>query len=606
VKKSKTKPLPRIRKIERRQWWLSWAAVLVTLILSLGLASFAFPMLRSGSIQFDPTQMNLAMRGMVGLVLIFDVYTIYQQFQIHLVRRQLVEREELFRLITENAADMIAVVGADGRRIYNSPSYARILGYTSDELDSTVPLSQVHPDDQEKVTQAASEALANGVGKRIEYRMMHKDGTWRTLESTASTISGTTEVPGKLVIVNRDITGRRQLEDQFRQSQKMEAVGRLSGGIAHDFNNLLGLIIGYAEILQEQIGPDEAQRSSVEEILNAGRRAAALTRQLLAFSRQQVLEPKVLDLNAVIVDVKKMLDRMIGEDVQMTTRLDPNLSHIKTDQGQIEQVLMNLAVNARDAMPGGGKLVIETQNTQIDDAFARRYPYPVQTGPYVLLTVSDSGVGMDAATQARVFEPFFTTKEKGKGTGLGLSTVYGVVKQSGGYIDIQSELGVGTTFKIYLPRVEAAVETGGDALPQGVKDSQQGAETILVVEDEEALRKLARNILAAYGYTVLEAEDGPHALEISKRFRGAINLMLTDVIMPGMNGPSLAQQITQQRPEIKVVYMSGYTGQVFNKDAVLNPGSIFVQKPFTREALAKKIREALDGRAARLESLTSV
>ena len=607
MKKSKTSPLPRIRKIERRQWWLSWAAVLVTLILSFGLASFAFPMLRNGGNQFDPTQMNLAMRGLVGLVLIFDVYTIYQQLQIHLVRRQLVEREELFRLITENAADMIAVVGADGRRIYNSPSYAKILGYTSAELDNTVPLSQVHPDDQDKVTQAAAEALANGVGKRIEYRMMHKDGTWRTLESTASTITGTTEVAGKLVIVNRDITGRRQLEDQFRQSQKMEAVGRLSGGIAHDFNNLLGLIIGYAEILQEQIGPDEAQRTSVEEILHAGRRAAALTRQLLAFSRQQVLEPKVLDLNAVIVDVKKMLDRMIGEDVQMTTRLEPNLSHIKTDQGQIEQVLMNLAVNARDAMPRGGKLVIETQNTEIDDAFTRRYPYPVKTGPYVLLTVSDSGTGMDAATQARVFEPFFTTKEKGKGTGLGLSTVYGVVKQSGGYIDIQSEIGVGTTFRIYLPRVEAAVETTASAAPAGgAKDSQQGAETILVVEDEEALRKLARNILAAYGYTVLEAEDGADALEISKRFRGTIHLMLTDVIMPGLNGPGLAQQMIQERPELKVVYMSGYTGQVFNKDAVLNPGSIFVQKPFTREALAKKIREALDGRAARLESLTSV
>jgi CheY-like chemotaxis protein len=291
----------------------------------------------------------------------------------------------------------------------------------------------------------------------------------------------------------------------------------------------------------------------------------------------------------------------------MNTRLEPNLSRIKTDQGQIEQVLMNLAVNARDAMPRGGKLVIETQNTQIDETFARRYSYPVKIGPYVLLSVSDTGSGMDAATQARVFEPFFTTKEKGKGTGLGLSTVYGVVKQSGGYIDIQSELGVGTTFRIYLPCVETPVETAGSAAPaEGVKDSQQGAETILVVEDEEALRKLARNILAAYGYTVLEAEDGAHALEISKRFRGTIHLMLTDVIMPGLNGPGLAQQMIQERPELKVVYMSGYTGQVFNKDAVLNPGSIFVQKPFTREALAKKIRDALDGRAARLESLTSV
>jgi CheY-like chemotaxis protein len=333
----------------------------------------------------------------------------------------------------------------------------------------------------------------------------------------------------------------------------------------------------------------------VDEILKAGKRAASLTRQLLAFSRQQVLDPKVLDLNGVVSDMDKMLRRMIGEDVELSTVLGPELGRVKADQGQVEQVLMNLAVNARDAMPDGGKLVVSTENMIMDEAFIRRYPYPVQAGPYVCLTVSDSGIGMDAETKARAFEPFFTTKEKGKGTGLGLSTVYGVVKQSGGYIDIYSSLGAGTTFKIYLPRVTEAITA--DA-PSGAVTSFTGNETILLAEDEGSLRTLTRNTLEQCGYKVLVAKDGVDALEVSEHYDGAIDLLLTDMVMPGMSGQALAQELTRRRPDIRLAYMSGYTGQTVGSQGPIDPGSVFLLKPFTRELLTRKIREALDRRVA--------
>ena len=427
-----------MKKIERREWVLWSTAVLVTLLLTMGIASFLLPFLRERTPEFDSLHMSIAVRGLVGLVLLFDLYAIYQQFQIYRMRHQLMEREQLFRLISENAADMIAVVDANGKRLYNSPAYQRILGYSTEELQNTGALEQVHPDDRSKVEEAGREARAGGVGRSIEYRMRHKNGSWRLMESTASTIQNSLGKVETLIIVNRDITERRHLEEQFRQSQKMEAVGRLSGGVAHDFNNLLGVIIGYCEFLQERLDAANPLRASVDEILKAGKRAADLTRQLLAFSRQQVLDPKVLELKTVVTDMEKLLRRLIGEDIELTTVLGTELGKVKADQGQLEQVIMNLAVNARDAMPQGGKLLINVENTVMDEAFVRRYPYPVQPGPYVLLTVTDTGHGMDAETKARAFEPFFTTKEKGKGTGLGLSTVYGVVKQSGGYIDIDS------------------------------------------------------------------------------------------------------------------------------------------------------------------------
>jgi len=465
-------------KIERREWLLLSSAVLVTLLLTLGIASFITPFLAQDASDFESLHRTLVVRGLVGLVLLFDIYTMYQQFQIHQFRRESRQREELFRLISEHAADMIAVISVDGHRLYNSPSYQRILGYSSEELKSTSSFEQIHPDDLHRVQEAASQARISGVTRSIEYRMHHKDGTWRVLESTASTVRNQKGEVEKLVIVNRDVSERRKLEEQFRESQKMEAVGRLSGGVAHDFNNLLGVIIGYAEFLQENLDLENALRSSVDEILKAGERAASLTRQLLAFSRQQVLDPKVLDLNGVVLDMGNLLRRLIGENIELTTHLAPELGRLKADQGQLEQVLMNLVVNARDAMPQGGKLVIETRNMVMDQAFVR-------------LTVTDSGIGMDAATKARAFEPFFTTKEKGKGTGLGLSTVYGVVKQSGGYINIYSAPGEGSAFKIYLPKVEETIEPEKHADPQANSLSEN--ETILLAEDEESLRRLTRS-----------------------------------------------------------------------------------------------------------------
>ncbi len=365
----------------------------------------------------------------------------------------------------------------------------------------------------------------------------------------------------------------------------------------NDFNNLLGVIIGYSEILQEKLQSTNPLRGSVDEILAAGRRAATLTRQLLAFSRQQVLEPKVLNLNAVLKDMGNMLPRMIGEDIDLSMVLGTGLGRVKADQGQIEQIVMNLAVNARDAMPDGGKLFIETTNAEIDVTFAKRYSYPVQQGSYVLLTVSDTGTGMDAAIQAHIFEPFFTTKEKGKGTGLGLATAYGIVKQSGGYIDVYSEVGTGTTFKIYLPRVHDPVES--QKLPESDLMKSRGSETILLVEDETSLRTLTRNLLELSGYTVLEANNGNDAIHISQQHTGPLQLLLTDVVMPGMNGRVLAGHITTQRPPIKVVYMSGYTGQAVGAHGALEEGSFFLQKPFSRDGLVSKVRQALDSGTAK-------
>ncbi len=588
-----TRMIEHVRFIERREWWLWVCAVFITLILTAGIVSFGFPAVRVHAPDLTSNSLNDTILGLVGMVLLFDIYTVYQHFQIQAVRKQLIEREELFRLITENAADMIAVVDTAGRRLYNSPSYETILGYTPEELGGTTAVDQIHPEDREKVLKAAADATRTGVGTSLEYRMRHKDGGWRTLESRASTIMKGEEVE-KLVIVNRDVTQRKNLEEQFRQAQKMEAVGRLSGGVAHDFNNLLGVIIGYGEIVQEGTPNDSPLRTCVDEMLKAGHRAAGLTRQLLAFSRQQVMDPRVLDLNAVVRDMEKMLKRLIGEDIALKTTLDPNLVRIKADQGQIEQVILNLAVNARDAMPKGGEVTLQTCNFHMDEAFVSRYPYPVLAGDYVLLTVTDTGVGMDAATRARVFEPFFTTKEKGKGTGLGLSMVYGVVKQSGGYIEVLSEPGAGACFKIFLPKVEVAAEA--EKVTAELSVALKGHETVLLVEDELSLRKLSRHLLELCGYQVLEAETGDEALKISQETQQQIDLLLTDVVMPGISGRILADRLIAHRPGIRVLFMSGYTGQMVGQHGVLAEGSLFLPKPFTRDTLAAKVREALDGK----------
>ncbi len=531
-----------------------------------------------------------APRGLVGLVFLFYVYVVYQQLQIYRMRRRLLEREEVFRLITENAADMIAVVDESGRRIYNSPSYERILGYSLDDLQNTKASEQIHPDDLPLVMEAAAHARATGVGRQIEYRMRDKTDKWHDLESTASPILDFAGEQRGLVIVNRDITDRKRLGEQFRQAQKMEAIGRLSGGIAHDFNNLLGIIIGYAEILQESTNEGDPDRECVDEILRSGQRAASLTRQLLAFSRQQVLELKVIDLNGVVADMEKLLRRVIGEDIELKASLETELRKVKADQGQLEQVLLNLAVNARDAMPEGGRLIITTRNVSMGEPDVRGYSYPFKPGEYVQLTVTDTGIGMDSTTQGRIFEPFFTTKEKGKGTGLGLSTVYGVVKQSDGYIETQSEVGKGTTFTVYLPSADEAVVS--EPTPIVVNSTHKVNETILLVEDEDALRFLTRNMLERFGYKVFEARDSVEACAVSANQKSSIDLLLTDIVMPGMNGRDLADRLVSERPDMKVVYMSGYTGQGIG-ERVLPPGSYFLSKPLSRENLATKVREAL-------------
>jgi nitrogen-specific signal transduction histidine kinase/ActR/RegA family two-component response regulator len=399
-------------------------------------------------------------------------------------------------------------------------------------------------------------------------------------------MSGETEAVSFVV----DITERKKLEQQLRQAQKVEAIGQLAGGIAHDFNNLLGIIIGYSEIFEERLGLDDPLRPKAEQIKKAGRRAASLTRQLLAFSRQQALEPRVLDLNAVIADTLKMLRRLIDENVELVAVTEPALGRVSADQGQIEQIIMNLTVNARDAMPRGGNLTISTGNAEMDDAFVRLHPGAIP-GSYVVLSVSDTGCGMDLETQTHIFEPFFTTKGEGKGTGLGLATVYGVVKQSGGYISVESEPGKGSTFRIYLPRIEEPV--AATSCVDGGGEKAYGCETVLLVEDAHALRELARELLEAGGYTVLEAANGADAISLAEKHPGPIHLLLSDVVMPGMNGPELAGKIIGARPDTKVLYMSGYTGDALPVQELLNSGAALLHKPFTGLSLATKVREVL-------------
>lgn len=384
----------------------------------------------------------------------------------------------------------------------------------------------------------------------------------------------------------------RRSEEQLRQSQKMEAIGRLAGGIAHDFNNLLSVILSCADLAAAELPPEHPVQSDLGEIRHAGQRAADLTRQMLAFSRQQVLEPRSLDLNEIVSNLQKMLARVLGEDIDLKMRLSSRLGTVKADPGQIEQVLMNLVVNARDAMPRGGMLTVETSNVFLDEVYARQH-LDVEPGPYVLLAVSDTGIGMDKETQARIFEPFFTTKERGKGTGLGLATVFGIVKQSGGNIWLYSEPGGGTTFKIYLPRTEGAPENMSRTLPH--RDTR-GTETILLAEDEVQVRVTARTILERAGYHVLEARSPAEAIAISDHAE-VIDLLLTDVIMPKISGRELAERITIKRPAIKTLFMSGYTDDAIVLHGVLEAGVFFLQKPFTPDSLVHKVRDVLDAQS---------
>ena len=706
-----------LRRIERREWQLWIVAILVSLVLLAGLMAFILPGLGLQENKFSLHLLPPVVQGLVALVLIFDIYTIFQQLQIHRMRNRLADREELFRLISENAADMIAVVDMDGRRIFNSDAYQKILGYSAEELKNSSSMDQIHPDDRERVKAAAVEARRTGIGKNLEYRIRCKNGTWLVLESTSSVIGDVSGVPEKLVIVNRDITARRQasealrlsevsfrsvienapygiyraqasgklllvnpalqkmlgyeshtellqlnlttdvyvdplehqrvndlftnqkdftdvqvdwkrkdgkpikarctgwfvksaidgaayfevfaedvtekwlLERQLRMAQKMEAVGRLSGGIAHDFNNLLGVIIGYSQVLKRTLPPGTPFLEHAEEIEKAGQRAASLTRQLLAFSRQQVLAPAVLNINTLISEMEKMLPRLIGEDIEIVIALDPTIGRVKADHGQLEQVVMNLVVNARDAMPDGGKVVITTTNVVLDEAWTRSHPGS-KAGDFVMLSVADTGTGIDSETLAHIFEPFFTTKERGKGTGLGLATVYGVVKQSGGYVWVESALGKGTAFEIYLPRIEELVIVPEPVAP--IVEAFRGAETILLVEDADALRKLTHMLLEQHGYRVLVAANGAAALQLVEQKPERVNLLLTDVIMPGLNGRALAGRLELLQPGLKILYMSGYTDDTIVDHGVLESGTHLLHKPFSEENLIRKVREVLD------------
>jgi len=454
-------------------------------------------------------------------------------------------------------------------------------------------LQFVHPDDRAAVNQAFALSLGRCSEGETEHRVLMPDGRIKFLEERWRVFHDEHQKPVRAVGACMDITeqvlSRRRLqetEDQLRQSQKLESVGMLAGGIAHDFNNLLTVITGYSELTLKGLDKADPLVHNVEEIKTAAERAASLTRQLLAFSRKQVLQPKVLDLNSIILNIEKMLGRLVGEDMELRSLPGVGLGQVKADPGQIEQVVLNLVVNARDAMPNGGKITLETANIHLDEAYARRH-IAVQPGWYAMLAVTDTGHGMDAKTQKYIFEPFFTTKEQGKGTGLGLSTVYGIVKQSGGNIWVYSEVGVGTSFKIYLPLVDEHV-TGPEAGP-GRPEGALGTETILVAEDEEMVRHLARESLMKNGYTVLEAADGGEALLIAQQHQGPIHLLLTDVVMPRMSGKELAEQVVKLRPDTRVLYMSGYTDQAIVHHGILDRDIAFIGKPFTPNALVLKI-----------------
>jgi two-component system cell cycle sensor histidine kinase/response regulator CckA len=586
----------RIGQVERRQWWLWASAIVVTLLLTAGMASFSY--------LFDQTDpafsltLRESVRSLVALVFLFYVYTIYQQLQILRIRRQLSEREQMFRMISENAEDLISVIDTEGHRLYTSPSYKKAFGYSHEELEGALATDQIHPDDRKLVLEARIETFQTGVGRRIEYRFRRKDGEWRILESTGSGVQNAPGETEKLIVVSRDITERKQAEEilrqrekQLRQAQKMEAVGRLSSGIAHDFNNLLGVIIGYSEEIESRVMQGDPLRKSAEEIRKAGQRAAALTHQLLAFSRQQVLQPEVLDLNVLVSDMGKMLRRLIGSHIELSTSLDPELGRIKADQSQLEQVIVNLVVNARDAMPEGGKLLIETSNVYLDEPHARSLPF-LRPGTHTLLTVSDTGIGMNAETLTHIFEPFFTTKDHGKGTGLGLATVYGVVKQSGGIVGAHSEPGKGSTFRIYLPHVEEQLATPTTDIPTA--EISSGTETVLVVDNEESLLELTSDLLARSGYKVLLARDGMEAIAMAQSFDGPIHLLLTDIMMPKLNGPALARQMTDLRPEIRILFMTGHAESDATLRGNIPPDSEFLQKPFHRNILLRKVRQTMD------------
>ena len=520
-----------------------------------------------------------------------------RQWQNYLQRQRAEDalyRSELrLRRITDNMLDVIIQINASGQIDYISPSCQSVLGFPPEELLGHSFLERVEPGDKARlgdILRVKPEILNLG---QLEYRYRHARGHMVWLEAVGKVIVNKSGQLEEVILTNRDITERKYLEDQLNQARKLQAIGQLAGGIAHDFNNLLTVIISYCDILLNYPSEEpELRRNEIEQIMEAGLHAASLTQHLLAFSRRQNLELQLLDLNEVISSTLKMLPRLIREDIELRTLLERPLGKIKADPGQLEQVLINLAVNARDAMPQGGRLTIETANIYLDENYSKRH-LEVLPGWYIMLAVSDTGIGMDAQTQSHIFEPFFTTKEVGKGTGLGLATVHGIVKQSGGHIWIESEVDKGTIVRIYFPQVEVnKVETW--SLPQTIPSaSLKGNETILLIEDDLRVRQITREILQSLNYKVLEA-DAEEALQVSQQYPEKIHLLLTDIVMPKSNGREIAEQLLEVRPDLKVIYMSGYADDIIIQHGLLEGELAFLPKPFTPKILVEKVRTTLD------------
>jgi PAS domain S-box-containing protein len=495
------------------------------------------------------------------------------------------------RSLLECSSDLIMLIDGEGRFTYLNPSFAIALGFPVDEWINRSGFELVWPDDVAAARETLSQVLQLPPEIVVPWQLRARsaDGSFRWLEGTTTNHLDDPAIRG--IVVNcRDVTDRKRLEGQFRQAQKMESIGRLAGGIAHDFNNLLTAIKGNLELAMMEIQPIDPRFEYLADADKAADSASSLTRQLLTFSRKQVIDPKVINLNDVITHVRKLLARLIGEDVTLEHFVEPELASVRFDPSQVEQILINLAVNARDAMPNGGRLTLETANVDLDEEYVKSHPY-VEAGPYVMLAVSDTGAGMTDAIRANLFEPFFTTKEAGRGTGLGLAMVYGAVKQNGGQIEVYSELGHGTTFKIYLPAIDAAP---GTTLEPNSERRPPGTESIVLVEDEEHVRAIASRMLVHLGYTVHAFADGPSAIAAFGQMTEVPALLITDVVMPGMNGQVLMERLLELRPSLKVLFTSGYTANVIVHHGVLREGIEFLAKPYSLDLLAQRVREVLD------------